>query len=127
MLPSSLVAPALVPLFPLALEIDYGATIPGGPADGKGYHLRVVVKVAPGKTGVDYTTQTDRPITPAPLGPCRHDMESILMRMRKWSFYRQGTALVILGFDGSPVTKVEITSNGPKPTARWIPNPGSRK
>jgi hypothetical protein len=34
---------------------------------------------------------------------------------------------VVVSFDGSPVKKVEITSNGPKPAARWIPYQGSRK
>ncbi len=128
MLPASLIACAIAPFFPLALVIDYGVAAPGGPADGKDYHLRVVIKVAPGKLGVDYTLQTDQSIIAAPLGAGHHALESILIDMKKWSFFRQGrAALVIVGYDGSPVTKVDITGNGPKPSVRWIPKPGSKK
>lgn len=128
MLPINLVASAIAPFFPLALEIDYGVAAPGGPADGKGYHLQIVITIAPGKTGVDHTIETNLPIFVSPPGPSfLRDLDSVLVQMKKWSFFRRGKALVIIGYDGSPVTKVEVRSNGPKPTVRWIPYPGSMK
>jgi hypothetical protein len=119
MTPASLFAAVLLPLFPLALEIDYGVIAKGAQAPGKTHRLRIVIACASGK-GVDSDLTSGRTADPESL---RWQLDTTLREMKKWSFYRQGMALVILGYDGSPVKKVDITSNGPKPTARWIPKP----
>jgi hypothetical protein len=119
MAPTSFAAAALLPLFPLALVIDYGVIIKGTPAAGKTHRLRIVITVASGK-GVDSDLESGRLADPERL---HWQLATTLMFDKKWSFSQHGLRLVILGFDGSPVTKVEITGNGPKPKWRWIPRP----
>ncbi len=123
MLPTGLVATAIAPFFPLALVIDYGVIVKGTPADGKTLRLRIVITV-PSGDGVDSDLESGRLADPELL---QIGLAEDLRSMKKWNFYRQGTALVILSYDGSPVKKVEITGNGPKPSVRWIPNPAPRK
>ena len=123
MIPASLVATALVPLFPLALELDYGVIPKGAQANGRHHRLRIVIPVASGK-GVDSDLTSGRTADPELL---RWQLGSTLRFEKKWNFYREGMTLVIVGYDGSPVTEVKVTSNGPKPSVRWIPKPGSRE
>jgi hypothetical protein len=118
-----LVATAVAPFFPLALELDYGVIAKGEQAAGKTHRLQIVITVASGD-GVNSDLESGRTADPESL---RWELASTLRFEKKWNFYQERMALVILSYDGSPVKKVEITSNGPKPKARWIPNPGSRK
>ncbi len=119
MLPTSLVAAALVPLFPLAVVIDYGGIVKGTPAAGKTHRLRIVITCASGK-GVDSDQESGRLADPEGM---HIELASTLRMMKKWSFSQQGLTLVILGYDGSPVTKVDVTGNGAKPAVVWIPRP----
>jgi hypothetical protein len=118
-LPASLIAAAIVPIFPLALVIDYGGIGKGTPANGKTHRLRVVITCT-NEDGVDSDSEGRRLADPKEL---HFELASTLRGMRKWSFYEQGMTLVIVSYDGSPVKKVEITSNGPKPTWRWVARP----
>lgn len=38
----------------------------------------------------------------------------------KWTSESRGASYFIYAYDGSPVTKFELTSTGPKPTVRWV-------
>jgi hypothetical protein len=111
---ASLFAAALLPFFPLALEIDYGGIVKGTRANGYTHRLRLVITVPSGK-GVDSDLESGWLADPEGL---YWQLASTLRFEKRWNFYREGMALVIRSYDGSPVTKVEITSNGPMPTAR---------
>ncbi len=119
MLPTNLAAAALLPLLPLAVEIDYGRIVKGTPAAGKTLRLRIVITVASG-VGVDSDLETGQLADPELL---RFELASTLHTMKKWSYSQRELTLVVLGYDGSPVTKVDVTGNGPKPEVRWIPRP----
>ncbi len=107
---------AVAQVFPLAAEIDFG---PIGLAAGPRYRAVISLEFADGQK----TTTTLRMAQTANAKEAAVGFHNSLLAARKWTMYQQGTTVVLVRFDGVPVTKVKIESTGAKPTVRWLPRP----
>jgi hypothetical protein len=96
MLPTSLATAALVPLFPLALEIDYGGIPKGAQAAGKTHRLRIVITVASGAR-MDSDLESGRLADPKSL---HWQLATSLQFEKKWSFSQHGLRLASSGTTG---------------------------